>query len=470
MIARSGAAPVAHVIIGAPLDSPETARIGRGEQEVEEVAAAEGGQEEEEPPPEGQEEERLDLRRCWQVECYRPRGGGPMTGSISSTSEDEESGAFPSSSLFPASDNDNQNDEADDSANAPRGDDGTIASGGSGVDNSSTLVDNEEQEEEAVLVALDAGEEGMLDLLLHCQDGGTSLKFFDGLVTILRRHGRNGFDITKACKRQTFLDELRRKKIPSPRPYITMVQSHQVPKFDLLEQINDLLQSVLFDDVQNLCVNLPLDERFATFNATTADHFVEVCASRWFRSTAQAFVQVRNEEFLLPLIFYIDETGTDANQRYPLEPLMFTFAVIRRHMREKASSWRHAGFVPKISRYAGTPYDGLQTYHDCLSAILVDLERLQQNPPVVLLNLGGVKKRVKLILEVAFVMGDQKSQDKLCGRKASNVGGAARVHRGCMCSSPHASDSSSKCRPVSKHNLDRLRDIVFEEYPVEVEV
>jgi hypothetical protein len=166
----------------------------------------------------------------------------------------------------------------------------------------------------------------------------------------------------------------------------------------------------------------------------------------------------------MPLIFYIDETGTDAFQRYPLEPLMFTFALIRRHAREKSSAWRHAGFVPKVSDYDNS-LEGLQMYHDCLSAILADLVELQANPPVVELNLGGVKKQVMLILEVAFVMGDQKSQDSLCARKKSNGGGAARIHRGCMCSCLHGSDSSIKCCPVSKPILDRLRDISFEDRP-----
>jgi hypothetical protein len=81
------------------------------------------------------------------------------------------------------------------------------------------------------------------------------------------------------------------------------------------------------------------------------------------------------------------------------------------------------------------------------------------------LNLGGMKKKVKIILEVTFVMGDQKSQDTLCGRKKSYGGGTARIHRRCMCSSMHASDSSAKCKLVSEPILDRLRDISFEDQP-----
>jgi hypothetical protein len=319
--------------------------------------------------------------------------------------------------------------------------------------------DEENWEED--MVELDAQEQAMLDLLRLCQDAGTSLEFFDTLVTTLRRHGKKGFDIRKACTRQTFLDNLR-KKISCPRPVITQVGTHQVPTFNLLEQIIDLLNSVLFDDLSNLCVNLSPSDRFSTYQATTADCYVEVFASRWYRSTDQEFVKDPDLEFLLPLIFYIDETGTDAFQRYPLEPLMFTFALIRRHMREKSCAWRHAGFVPKVSGF-DTSLEGLQMYHDCLSVLLADLEELQANPPIVKLNLGGMKKRVKIILQVAFVMGDQKSQDTLCGRKKSNSGGAARVHRGCMCSSLHGSDSTTKCHPVSKVVLDHLRDIAFED-------
>jgi hypothetical protein len=252
------------------------------------------------------------------------------------------------------------------------------------------------------MIDLDTQEQAMLDLLQLCQDAGTSLEFFDNLVTTLRRHGRKGFDIRKASKRQTFLDNLR-KKISCPRPIITLVDSHQVPKFNLLDQIIDLLKSGLFDDIENLCVNLSPEQRFFTYEVTAADRCVEVLASKWYHSTDQQFVKDHDQEFLLPLIFYIDETGTDAFQRYPLEPLMFTFAVIRRHMREKSGSWRHAGFVPKVSNYDSS-LEGLQMYHKCLSAILVDLEDLQANPPFVELNLGGMKKRVRLILEVAFVM------------------------------------------------------------------
>jgi hypothetical protein len=35
-------------------------------------------------------------------------------------------------------------------------------------------------------------------------------------------------------------------------------------------------------------------------------------------------------EFLLPIVMYVDKTGTSMNQRYPLEPFIFTTAVLKR--------------------------------------------------------------------------------------------------------------------------------------------
>jgi hypothetical protein len=53
-------------------------------------------------------------------------------------------------------------------------------------------------------------------------------------------------------------------------------------------------------------------------------------------------------EFLLPIVMYLDKTGTSMNQRYPLEPFIFTTAVIKRSMQNKPTSWRPLGFIPDL--------------------------------------------------------------------------------------------------------------------------
>jgi hypothetical protein len=65
----------------------------------------------------------------------------------------------------------------------------------------------------------------------------------------------------------------------------------------------------------------------------------------------------------------------------------------------------------------------MQLYHDLLLVLLQELNNLSVNKPVLWVNLGGVWQQRRLHIHVCAVsMGDQKSQDHLCGRKLTNNG------------------------------------------------
>ncbi len=98
----------------------------------------------------------------------------------------------------------------------------------------------------------------------------------------------------------------------------------------------------------------------------------------------------------------------------------------------------------------------MQYFHQCLDVLLADLVSMQQSPPILEVTIGGTTTRKRLLLPVAFVMGDQLSQDKLCGRKAVNSGGAGKIHRRCMCSSLSASCTADICVQVKKKDIDKL--------------
>jgi hypothetical protein len=149
-------------------------------------------------------------------------------------------------------------------------------------------------------------------------------------------------------------------------------------------------------------------------------------------------------------------------QRYPLEPFMFTLGILRNFIRERSSSWWHAGFIPKVAR-AKTSCESLQLHHDCMAMVLSTLRPLQENPPLEWLQFGDEPPVQKeLVIQVCFVMGDhQKSQDNIVGRKLNNSGWAGRSHRGCMCSGPSSSDPCLRCQPVPTEVVRNLRDISF---------
>jgi hypothetical protein len=69
----------------------------------------------------------------------------------------------------------------------------------------------------------------------------------------------------------------------------------------------------------------------------------------------------------------------------------------------------------------------LQLYHDFMAALLQNVKYAAKNKPVMMINLGGVWQKRRLHIHVSVVMGDQKSQEYLCGRKPINSGNAGRV-------------------------------------------
>ena len=92
-----------------------------------------------------------------------------------------------------------------------------------------------------------------------------------------------------------------------------------------------------------------------------------------------------------------------------------------------------------------------------MSYLLDGLREAQKNPPTVAVKLnhvGGRKVQRKAFLPLMIVMGDQLSQDTLCGRLKSNSGGAGRVHRSCMCSYLHIDNPFHHCKKVDATTLN----------------
>ena len=334
---------------------------------------------------------------------------------------------------------------------------------------------------------LTPAEIAMLDLLTLCDSSGARRGLYDDLLTVLRRHSKKGFTMRQAKGRESFLGQLR-KKVSIPEPVKTKVRGRDVVHFQFLDMLTNLLNSSMFHSVENLCVNPSEEERFSRFVPPSVDDDTEVALKKWAQETYDKLVASGfdpDEELFFPLILYADKTGTDVNQRYPLEPWMFSTLLFRRHVREQASAWRHLGFVPSLGdapddqaeeeqeeeleedeeEPLGTSKSqvNLQLYHDFLNAILQSLKDVQHDKPYVTVNLGGIKRRVRLHVHVAIIMGDQKSQDCVCGRKSTNAGNAGRVHRACMCSSLRASDGSvdNICRLVNAAVIEQLNKVAL---------
>jgi hypothetical protein len=145
----------------------------------------------------------------------------------------------------------------------------------------------------------------MLDLanLPGCRPPFSS--FFDNLVCSTAAW-KKGFDIGRSLwSSELFLDNLRKdifRPYRSSGPYLL--------KFNLLEQIIDLLKSVIFDELLiYVCQPVPRPSKDFRPEATFW-LFVEVFCVRWYKQ--QIRIVNDHDKVSVASRTHIDETGTDA--------------------------------------------------------------------------------------------------------------------------------------------------------------
>ena len=120
-------------------------------------------------------------------------------------------------------------------------------------------------------------------------------------------------------------------------------------RWDFGHLIKRMLEDVLLmGDPQNLVVNP--DDPFGKYDPRSdpnASHG-EVMASQWYRDTYDKLVTDPTTQIVIPIIIYLDKTGTDLKQKYGVEPIAFTIGILRQKMRHLVEAWRVLGYMPDL--------------------------------------------------------------------------------------------------------------------------
>lgn len=321
--------------------------------------------------------------------------------------------------------------------------------------------------------------------LIHYSDiaPNNSRCYLDGQIAIEKEEMElRGYDPRDAPKRETVLNwamEQFGKQTPKPTVYpVRRVMTldpcnHANPErpigtrkrdllhaivFNIEAQCNTLLDNDhLFGDLNNLVVNK--DDPFLPYKNETGllDEAMDGC---WYEETVARLSKGgmfdKQNEFLVPVIMYLDKTGTTGNQRYPLEPVVFTFAILRRFLRNRPENWRLAGFLPDLDGNSSAQKRkhrqknrgaSSATYHNCLYHILRAFKHLETTGIHRYFRLGDKLKMMRLRFYIAFVINDGKSADMLTSRIAAHKG-AKRISRLCDCPQHECSNVSRVCKPL----------------------
>jgi hypothetical protein len=206
----------------------------------------------------------------------------------------------------------------------------------------------------------------LMDLL---DNAGCPLNTYEQVVALLRKQERLGFSYSRAYSREKLLSLLR-EKFHCPSIHSTTISKCEVFSFPFVDMLQDLVDTA-WDHIHFI----------TPFTCHESDD--ELWNSKWMNGTFQLPSHSDfnpHTDIMLPIILFLDKTGTDVLQRYSLEPLLFTTAALNRESRENCRYWRHLGFVPS-SKSIEDSKDALQFYHQCLGVkiSLTKSESKQQN-------------------------------------------------------------------------------------------
>jgi Plavaka transposase len=148
--------------------------------------------------------------------------------------------------------------------------------------------------------------------------------------------------------------------------------------------------------------------------------FDDVNSGTVFMTAQRIYVQNKDMEILVPIIFFSDKTHTDIHGRLCLEPVQFTLGIFNRATRNLSKAWRTIGYVNDIC-YKGKveSMDKNDDYQRIMDVILDSYKKCQLNEPSWKFNIDGEYKQYTLKIPTLYIIGDTEGHDKMCGRMSN---------------------------------------------------
>jgi hypothetical protein len=153
-------------------------------------------------------------------------------------------------------------------------------------------------------------------------------------------------------------------QVPSPTSTLPSLTKVAVFRFKFLDLVFSLLHNLsIFGDIKNLVVNQPSspdcgDPCFCPYVPRPPPPYVptdfqrarynEMLTGDWYHDTCIRLGICPGIDLLIPVLIYLDKTGTDMNQRYSLEPIIIMLAIIAMHKHSLEKAWRVLGYITDL--------------------------------------------------------------------------------------------------------------------------
>ena len=110
----------------------------------------------------------------------------------------------------------------------------------------------------------------------------------------------------------------------------------------------EMFKSLLFDETLSSSQNILRHTKNNNNN-----NLSDINSGSWYQQ-AQSLLCKDHNDYLCPIILFIDKTQIDVFGKWSLEPVLFTLGIFDRKTRNQASAWRPLGLVTNTLR-SSTP-------------------------------------------------------------------------------------------------------------------
>ena len=186
----------------------------------------------------------------------------------------------------------------------------------------------------------------------------------------------------------------------------------------------------------------------------------DVHSAKWYADTHRMRIQSDSNEVLCGIILFIDQMLTADNDHQGSECPLFTLSILPRHICNQAWVWHPLGFIPKFESHHSHGQN-MQALHLVLTHILSGLCGIQEIGALTTIVLPpSLSQQITLTFKVpiAFIVGDVKGHDKLCGRYKVHHNIKRLCHE-CNCLVEDADDPNVCCVWTRASDIASLVDL-----------
>jgi hypothetical protein len=295
----------------------------------------------------------------------------------------------------------------------------------------------------------------MAKLYHLCDNVGSPRYLLDEIMKVVRNEmSTTGFNplSTTLPSRQSLLNKAQDvTAIPAPTPVTVDLESGKsvvVWRNAFPQLLQDHLLSQSFGDTSLLDIPDP-DQPFSSKPQGGLPRHSSLFHSYWYHKTyAKEALKMDTGQYILhPLILYIDKTGVDGIMKNTVEPLVCTSAVLNQSQRQNTKNWMVLGFIPSFDAISKRTKpaaqwvapgsstgrsSNLRDYHRCIAALLSPLKAMQKEHPIMLFRRNDIVMPMRIICPVISVLGDNLSQNALCGKVDNKFSSSFRMSRCCL--------------------------------------